>query len=54
MSFKFIALQIPQAIFAQYYSSPKRKGITDEGFLDKINGPFICLTAVISWYSLRC
>lgn len=26
----------------------------DEGFLGKINGPFICLTAAILCHSLRC
>ena len=26
----------------------------DEGFLRKINGPFICLTAAILCHSLRC
>jgi len=41
-------------IFAQYYSGPKRTGITDEGFLDKIDGLFICLTATILSHSLRC
>jgi len=25
----------------------------DEGFLYKIDGPFICLTAAILWHSLR-
>jgi len=28
--------------------------MTDEGFLDKIVGPFICLTAAILCHSLRC
>jgi len=28
--------------------------MTDEGFLHKIDGPFICLTAAILWHSLRC
>jgi len=28
--------------------------MTDEGFLDKIDGPFICLTAAILCHSLRC
>ena len=47
ISLRFLAPQIPGVIFAQYYSGPKRKGMTDEGFLDKIDGPFICLTATI-------
>ena len=28
--------------------------MTDEGFLHKINGPFICLTAGILCHSLQC
>jgi len=28
--------------------------MTDEGFLDKIDGPFSCLTAAILCHSLRC
>jgi len=28
--------------------------MTDEGFLDKIDGPFICLTAAILCHSLQC
>jgi len=28
--------------------------MTDQGFLDKIDGPFICLTAAILCHSLRC
>ena len=41
-------------IYAQYYSSSKRKGIMDEGFLGKIDGPFICLRAAILSHLLRC
>jgi len=54
MSIRFLAPQIPGVIFAQCYSGPKRKGMTDDGFLDKIDGPFICLTAAILCHSLRC
>jgi len=53
MSLRFLAPQIPGVIFAQYSSGPKRKGMMDEGFLDKID-PFICLTAAILCHSLRC
>jgi len=28
--------------------------MVDEGFLGKIDGPFICLTAAILCHSLRC
>jgi len=54
MSLRFLAPQILGVIFAQYYSSPKRKGTMDKGFLGKIDGPFICLAAAILCHSLRC
>jgi len=41
-------------IFAQFYSSPKRKGMTDARFLSKIDGSFICLTAAMLGHQLRC
>ena len=52
MSIRFLAPQIPGVIFAQCYSGPKRKGMTDEGFLDKIDGPFICLQP--PYYVFHC
>ena len=52
IALRFLAPQIPGVIFAQYYSGPKKNGMTDEGFLDKIDGPFICLTATILCHSL--
>ena len=54
VSLRFLAAQIPSVIFAQFYSSPKRRGMTDARFLGKIDGPFICLTAAMLCYSLRC
>ena len=53
MSLRFVAPQIPGTTFAQYYASSKRKGITDEGFLDKIV-PFVCFTATILCLLRRC
>ena len=47
ISVGFLAPQIPGVIFAQYYSGLKRKAMMDEGFLDKIDGLFLCLTATI-------
>jgi len=54
ISRRFLAPQIPGVIFAQYFSGPKMKGMTDEGFLDKIDGPFIWLIAVILCHSQGC
>jgi hypothetical protein len=54
VSLRFLAPQIPSVIFAQFYSSPKRRGMTDARFLGKIDGPFICLTAAMLCHSLRC
>ena len=54
ISLRFLAPQILRVIFAQSYSGPKRKGMTDEGFLDNIASPFICPTPTILSHSLRC
>ena len=54
VSLRFLAPQIPSVIFAQFYSSPKRRGMTDARFLGKIDGPFIFLTAAMLCHSLRC
>jgi len=54
VSLRFLAPQIPSVIFAQFYSGPKRRGMTDGRFLGKIDGPFICLTAARLCHSLRC
>jgi len=51
---RFLAPLIPSVIFAQFYSSPKRRGMTNARFLDKVEGPFICLTAAMLCHSLRC
>ena len=54
VSLRFLAPQMTSVIFAQFYSSPKRRGMTDARFLGKIDGPFICLTAAMLCQSLRC
>jgi len=54
VSLRFLAPQIPSLIFAQFYSSPKRRGVTDARFLGKIDSLFICLTAAMVCHSLRC
>jgi len=54
VSLRFLAPQIPSVIFAQFYSSPKRRGMTDVRLLGKIDGPFICLTAAMLCHLLRC
>ena len=54
ISVRFLTVQIPCVIFAQYYTGQKRKGMTDEEFLDEIDGRLICLTATILFHALRC
>ena len=54
VSLRFLAPEIPRVIFAQFYSSPKRRGMTDARFLVKIGGPWVCLTAALQGHSLRC
>jgi len=54
VSLTFLAPQNPSVIFALFYSSPKRRGMTDARFLSKIYGPFIYLTAAMVCHSLRC
>ena len=54
LSLRFLAPQIPGVIYAQFYSGLKRRGKKDNGFLGKINGEFICLTAAILCHALRC
>jgi len=49
---RFVGLEIPDTLYIQYYSSPRRKRMIDEGFQGKIDGPFICLTAAILCHSL--
>ena len=53
VSLRLLPPQIPSLSFAQFYSSPKRRGITDARFLRKIDGPFICLTAAMLCHLLR-
>jgi len=53
VSLRFLAPQIPSVILAQFYSSPKRRGMTDARFLGKIDSPFICLTAARLCHSRR-
>ena len=54
LSLRFLAPQIPGVIYAQFYSGLKRRGKKDNGFLGKINGEFICLTAAILCHALCC
>ena len=38
----------------QFYSGTKRKGSLDDGFLGKINGPFLCLSIAMLCHALQC
>ena len=54
LSLRFLAPQIPGMIYVQFYSGGKRRGKKNNGFLGKINGEFICLTAAILCHALCC
>ena len=51
---RFLAPQIPDQIFAQFYSGKKRRGRMDPEFLEKIYPTFLCLTTTILCHALRC
>jgi len=50
---RFLAPQIPEAIWGKYFEGKKRFGITDPEFLGRINGTMICLTCAIICHTLR-
>jgi len=53
-SLRFVGPQIPDAMYAEYYSSPRKTGMMDKRFLRRIDAPFICLTAAILCHSWEC
>ncbi|PWW79727.1 hypothetical protein C7212DRAFT_360935 [Tuber magnatum] len=54
VSLRFLAPEIPEVIYAHFYSGRARRGWMDDGFLRKINGRFLCLTTAIICHALRC
>jgi len=50
---RFLAYQIPEAIWGKYFEGRRMPGIIDPAFLGCINGTMICLTCVIICHALR-
>ena len=50
---RFLAPEIPEAIYRKYFAGKKMQGIVDPGFLVRINGTMICLTCSIICHTLR-
>ena len=53
MTLRFLAPQIPEAIYGKYFAGKKMRGIVEPDFIGRINGTMICLTCAIISYSLR-
>jgi len=50
---RFLAPQIPQAIWGTYFKGRKIRGIAKPDFLGRINGTMVCLTCGILCHTLR-
>jgi len=50
---RFLAPQIPEAIWGKYFEGRRMRGIIDPAFLGRINGTMICLTCAIICHALR-
>jgi len=50
---RFLAPQVPEAIWGKYCESRKMRGIIDPAFLGPINGTMICLTCAIICLALQ-
>ncbi|KAF8428826.1 hypothetical protein BGX38DRAFT_1334659 [Terfezia claveryi] len=50
---RFRAEEIVNIIYQRYFQGPKMKGNRDPGFLDRINGVFICFVASAMRHSLK-
>jgi len=50
---RFLASQIPEAIWGKYFEGRRMRGIIDPAFLGRINGTMICLTCAIICDALR-
>ena len=53
MTFRFLAPQIPEAIYAKYFGGTKMRGNADLEFVQRINGTIICLPCVILCHKVR-
>ena len=50
---RFLAPQIPEAIWGKYFQGRKMRGIAEPDFLGRINGTMVCLTCAILCHILR-
>jgi len=50
---RFLAPQIPEAIWGKYLKGRKMRGIVEPDFLGRINGTMVCLTGAILCHTLR-
>ena len=49
---RFLAPQIPEAIWGKYFKRSKMRGIAEPDFLGRINGTMVCLTCAILCHTL--
>ncbi|KAG0130075.1 hypothetical protein HOY82DRAFT_650478 [Tuber indicum] len=52
LSLRFLAPQIPDAIYSKYFAGKKMQGMADPEFILLINGTVICLTCAILCHTL--
>ena len=52
VTLRFLAPQIPEAIYAKYFGGSKMRGSLDLQFVHQINGTIICLTCAILCHTL--
>jgi len=50
---RFLAPQIAESIWGQYFKGKKMVGISERDFLVRINGFMVCLTCAILCHTLR-
>ena len=50
---RFVAPQIPEAIWGTYFEARKMYALVDPAFLERINGTMICLTRAIICHILQ-
>jgi len=50
---RFLAPQIPEAIWGKYFKGKKLYGISETDFLGGINDTMVCLTCAILCHTLR-
>ena len=50
---RFLAPQLPEAIWGKYFKGRQMRGIAEPDFLGRINGTLVCLTCAILCHTLR-